>query len=63
MTQLITQPELEHLSEPELRLKYSQILNDLARQQKSALDCPLTMATLRNIQAVITRRKAQRPKF
>ena len=63
MTQLITQAELEHLSEPELRLKYTQILNDLARQQQSALDCPLIMATLRNIQEVIVRRRALRPKF
>jgi hypothetical protein len=62
MTQLITQSELEHLNEPELRSKYCQILNDLARQHHKAQNWPLTMVTLQNIQTAIQRRRAMRPK-
>ena len=62
MTTLITQSELEHLSEPELRSKFSQILNDLARSKKTAAECPLAMASLENIQTALRRRRMQGPK-
>ena len=63
MTQLITQSELEHLSEPELRSKYCAVLNDLNRQHQDLQDWPLTMVTLQNIQYSIARRRAMRPQF
>ena len=63
MTQLITLPELETLSETELRAKFSQILNDLARKGSQAQECPLTMLTLRNIQEALRRKRAKRSRF
>lgn len=63
MTQLITQSELEHLSEPELRSKYCAVLNDLNTKPHDLQDWPLTMVTLQNIQSSIARRRSMRPKF
>jgi hypothetical protein len=63
MTQLITLPELETLSETELRAKFSQILDDLARKGSHAQECPLTMLTLRNIQEALRRKRAKRSRF
>jgi len=63
MAYIITPQELEHLSEPELRSKYCQILNDLAREQHSEQNWPLTMITLQNIQAAIGRRRQLQPRF
>jgi hypothetical protein len=57
MGYLITQAELEHYSDIELRQKLNAILADLARRNMAAADCPLAMLTLRNIQEVL-RRKA-----
>ncbi len=63
MTQLITQSELDHLSEPELRSKYCAVLNDLNSKHRDLQDWPLTMITLQNIQSSIAHRRQQRPKF
>ncbi len=63
MTQLITQSELEHLSEPELRFKYCAVLNDLNSKCHDLQDWPLTMVTLQNIQSSIARHRQLRPKF
>lgn len=58
MTNLITTQELEHLSEMELRQKYNAILNDLARRNLAAADCPLATVTLENIRRVLQRKQA-----
>jgi hypothetical protein len=62
MTQLITSSELEDLSETELRSKFCQILNDLARDQQSVAECPLVRISLENIQGAL-RRRLQGPKI
>lgn len=61
MTQLITLPELEQLSETELRSKFRQILNDLARKERQ--ECPLTMLTLQNIQEALRRKRVKKSRF
>ena len=65
MTYIITLPELEHLSEAELNHKYHAILNDLARRNMAAADCPLATVTLENIRRAIQRKRARalRPRF
>ena len=63
MTQLITLPELEGLSETELRAKYWHIMNDLIRQHSQAQECPLAMLTLQNIQEALRRKRAKRSRF
>jgi hypothetical protein len=63
MGYIITSQELEHLSEPELRSKYCQILNDLARQHHTEHKWPLAMLSLQNIQTAIGHRRQLRPKF
>lgn len=57
MTNLITLPELEDLTETELRAKFCDILNELARKDQQAQDCPLAMATLQNIQTALRRKR------
>lgn len=61
MTYIIPPQELEHLSETELRGKFSAILADLARRNMAAADCPLAMATLENIRRALLRRAARKP--
>ena len=61
MAYLITQAELEHLSDMELRQKFNAILADLASRNLAAADCPLATATLENIRSVLQRRMARRP--
>ena len=61
MSYIITQAELEHLGEIELRAMYHGILADLARRDLSAQDCPMTRITLDNIQRVLRRKQALRP--
>ena len=58
MTYIITLPELEHLSEAELNHKFHAILNDLARRNMAAADCPLATVTLENIRRAIQRKRA-----
>lgn len=58
---IITQAELEHLNEYQLRQLYTDVLTDLAKRSLSARDCPLTMMTLENIQTVLRKKRALRP--
>ncbi len=62
MTYIITTQELEHLNEMELRQKYNAILNDLSRRNLAAADCPLATMTLENIQRVLQRKRALKPR-
>lgn len=59
MSYLITQAELEHLSETELRRKYHAIISELAIF--SLADCPLAKATLQNILQVLVRKQRLKP--
>lgn len=61
MGYLITQAELEHYSDIELRQKFNAILADLASRNMSAADCPLASLTLENIRRILQRRMARRP--
>jgi len=61
MAYLITQAELEHLNDAELRQKFNAILADLASRNMAAADCPLVSETLENIRRVLLRRMARRP--
>lgn len=60
MPYIITQAELEHLTEEELRHKFNAILSDLASRGMTAADCPLAMVTLKNIRLAIKRKQASR---
>ena len=62
MTYIITTQELEHLSEMELRQKHNAILNDLARRNLAAADCPLATMTLENIRRALQRKQALKPR-
>ena len=62
MSYIITQAELEHLNEMQLRAMYSGILADLARRNMAAADCPLTRITLDNIQRVLRRKQVLKPR-
>ena len=62
MTTLITQHELEHLSEAELRAKFTQILDELSRRGLTAQECPLAMASLENIRRTLLRKRSRAPK-
>jgi len=61
MSYIITQAELEHLGEMQLRAMYSSILADLAGRNLSAQDCPMARITLENIQTVLRRKRAFKP--
>lgn len=61
MPYIITQAELEHLSDAELRHKFNAILSDLARRNMTAAQCPLATATLNNIRYILARRASCRP--
>ena len=61
MSYIITQAELEHLGEMQLRAIYSGILADLAGRNLSAQDCPMSCITLENIQTVRRRKRAFKP--
>lgn len=62
MAYIITLAELEHLSEAELHHKFHAILNDLARRNLAATDCPLATVTLENIRRAMQRKKALKPR-
>ena len=62
MSYIITQAELEHLNEMQLRAMYSGILADLARRNMAAADCPLATMTLENIRRAIQRKRALKPR-
>lgn len=61
MSYIITQAELEHMTEMQLRAMYHGILTDLAGRNLSAQDCPMTRITLENIQTVLRRKRAFKP--
>lgn len=61
MSYIITQAELEHMNEIQLRAMCSSILADLARRNLSAQDCPMTRITLENILHVLRRKQAFKP--
>ncbi|MDI1226923.1 MAG: hypothetical protein PSY14_04480 [bacterium] len=61
MSYIITQAELEHLGEMQLRAMYSGILADLSGRNLSAQGCPMTRITLENIQTVLRRKRAFKP--
>jgi hypothetical protein len=54
MTDIISQSELEQLSNMELRSKFNAVAEELAHQQKH---CDALVKTLRNIQTIIHRRR------
>ncbi len=62
MAYIITLAELDHLSEAELHQKFHAILNDLARRNMAAADCPLATVTLENIRRAMQRKKALKPR-
>lgn len=58
MSYIITQAELEHLTETELRSLYHRILSDLTIRNLTIDDCPLAKITLQNILRVLARKQA-----
>ncbi|MDE1152345.1 MAG: hypothetical protein PW788_07395 [Micavibrio sp.] len=61
MAYLITQAELEPLTETELRQKYHAILSDLASRNLNIDDCPLAKITLQNILHVLAGKRRLKP--
>lgn len=57
MSYIITQVELAHLTETELRGLYHRIVSDLTRRNLSLDDCPLAEITLQNILRVLARKQ------
>jgi hypothetical protein len=60
MTHIITQAELETMSEAELYALYIQILNDLAKLHRSVPRCPLALASLERVRWELLRRQMRR---
>lgn len=58
MSYIITQVELAHLTETELRSLYHRILSGLSESNLTIDDCPLAKITLQNILRVIARKQA-----
>ena len=58
MSYIITQAELEHLTETELRSLYHRILTELASRNLTIDNCPLVKIPLQNILRVIARKQA-----
>ncbi len=58
MSYIITQAELEHLTETELRALYQQILVDAVRLDRNLNDCPLLKITLQNILIALVRKQS-----
>lgn len=61
MSYIISQAELEHLGEMQLRAMCSSILADHAGRNLSAQDCHMTRITLENILYVLRRKQASKP--
>jgi hypothetical protein len=61
MSYIITQAELEHLTETELRSLYHRILSDLTGSNLG--DYPLAKITLQNILRVLARKQALKCKL
>lgn len=58
MSYIITQAELAHLTETELRGLYHRIVSDMTGRNLNLDDCPLAKITLQNIQRVLARKQA-----
>lgn len=58
MSYIITQAELAHLTETELRVLYHRIVSDLTGRNLSLDDCPLAKITVQNILRVLARKQA-----
>ncbi|MFN7112853.1 MAG: hypothetical protein ACK4PK_00660 [Alphaproteobacteria bacterium] len=58
MSYIITQAELEHLTETELRSLYHWVLTDLSGRNLTIDDCPLAKITIQNILCVLARKRA-----
>lgn len=58
MSQLITSNELEGLDEFQLRSKFCQISNDLARSERALMERPLQLASLENVERALARKMA-----
>ena len=58
MSYIITQAELAHLTETELRGLYHRIVSDLTGRNISLDDCPLAKITVQNILRVLVRKQA-----
>jgi len=54
---------LEFLSEQELRLLYTELLDAMVRSGKTIDECPLTALTLANIRSILQKRKPKGPRF
>lgn len=58
MSQLITPTDLEGLDEIQLRSKFCQISNDLARSERVLMERPLQLASLENVERALARKMA-----
>ncbi|MDP2205352.1 MAG: hypothetical protein Q8K65_03510 [Alphaproteobacteria bacterium] len=58
MSYIITQAELAHLTETELRALYHRIVSDLTGCNLTIDDCPLVKITIQNILSVLARKQA-----
>jgi hypothetical protein len=60
MSQLITPSELEGFSEQELQAMLCRIRGDLARSGQPGEECPHALASLRNIEDALRRKRLKR---
>jgi hypothetical protein len=66
MSYIITQAELAHLTETELRNLYHRIVSDLTGRNLTIDDCPMAKITIQNILRVLARKqvlKYKPPRF
>ena len=63
MTRLITVSELENLTEPELRLTFNRIVNDISRNRELSFEYHQMLASLENIERELYRRRLPAPKL
>lgn len=62
MSYIITEADLAHLTETELRALYHRIVSDLTGHNLNIDDYPLTKITVRNILRVLARKQALKHK-